>query len=344
MATYLITGGAGFIGSHLSYALLQQGHRVINVDVFTDLYDYRAKIRNVLAATGCKSVFDFRYKEADLRRLSELVRSADYRLEVADIRDREALARICAQERIEAVVHLAALPGVRASGLQPLLFQEVNVDGTLQILETMRDHGIGKWVCASSSSVYGNSSKAPFNESAPVDAPISVYAATKKSCELLGYTYHHLYGIDTVMLRFFTVFGERQRPDLAIHKFVRLMEQDEPIPFFGDGETMRDYTYIGDIIDGTLRALNYVEGRSGVYEIINLGGSAPITLRRMVELLEEKLGRKAVLDRLPKQPGDVERTDADIAKAEKLLGYAPKTSFESGLERFIAWYKGGQVQ
>lgn len=333
MATYLVTGGAGFIGSHLCESLQASGHRVINVDSFEGTYDYRFKVRHVRP--------DFPLdmdKPALLAALLEAANEPLYRLEAADIRDAAALERIFRSEPIDAVIHLAALPGVRASMEQPLLFEEVNVKGTLTLLEAMRKTGVRKWLCASSSSVYGNNAQVPFSETDAVDAPISLYAATKKSCELLGYTYHHLYGIDGMMLRFFTVYGERQRPDLAIRKFAGMIDRGAPLPFFGDGSTKRDYTYIGDIVNGVRQALYYVEQHESVYEVLNLGNSHTVSLRRMVDTLEQALGKPAILDKLPPQPGDMALTCASIEKAKRLIGYEPQTAFEEGIRKFVAWY------
>lgn len=341
MATYLITGGAGFIGSHLCENLYNDGHRIINVDSFTDLYSYQTKIQNVLQSLAIKDSFSFIDKQTDLERLDLTITSGkNYRLEVIDIRDFTALEGVFQSEPIDAVIHLAAMPGVRASVEQPMLFEDVNVKGTLNILELMRTYGIRKWLCASSSSVYGNNRKVPFSESDAVDAPISLYAATKRSCELMGYSYHHLFGIDTIMLRFFTVYGERQRPDLAIHKFTRMIDQGIGIPFFGDGSSMRDYTYIEDIIDGIKLALRYVKHNEPVYEILNLGGHQMVSLREMVETLEQEIGKKANLNMLPMQPGDVDKTFADIKKARTLIGFEPKTAFRDGIKKFIDGYKG----
>ncbi|WP_035156193.1 GDP-mannose 4,6-dehydratase [Cohnella thermotolerans] len=339
MSTYLVTGGAGFIGSHLCEALLKDGHTVVNADNFSDTYDYRFKVRNVLETLGMSPAFDYREKDEDLSRLRSLVRSERYRLEIADIRDGSAVEALFRTHKPDAVVHLAAMPGVRASIADPLLFEDVNVRGTLQLLERMRAHGVRKWVCASSSSVYGNNRKIPFAEADPVEQPISLYAATKRSCELMAYTYSHLFGIDGMVLRFFTVYGERQRPDLAIRKFAERIERGEPIPFYGDGSTSRDYTYVADIVRGIRSAIRYVERHEDVCEIVNLGGNRTVSLARMVETLEKEWGAQAKLDRQPMQPGDVERTCADLTKAKKLLGYEPSTGFEEGIRKFAAWLK-----
>lgn len=316
MKTYLVTGGAGFIGSHLCDYLLENGARVINVDNFNDFYNPGIKEKNIAQHLG---------KE-------------NYTVERADIRDLDSLGRIFGQNKIDTVVHLAAMAGVRPSIEKPLLYEEVNVAGTMNLLEMCKKYDIKNFVCASSSSVYGNNKQVPFKETDIVDFAISPYAATKKSCEVMGHTYHHLYGIDMAMLRFFTVYGPRQRPDLAIHKFTKIIIQGDELPFYGDGTTKRDYTYIEDIIDGVVKSIKYVEENSGVYEIFNLGESQTISLSHMLKCIEEELGTKATVKRLPMQAGDVEKTFADISKAKKILGYNPKTKFEDGIKKFIKWY------
>lgn len=341
MSVYLITGGAGFIGSHLCEALLKEGHHIINVDSFADNYSYQRKVINVLESLGMDTEFTFRNKKDDLQQLLQRVNGDRYRLELTDIRCMDSMEHIFQTSRIDVVVHLAAYPGVRASMDNPHEAEEVNVKGTLHILELMRKHGIRKWICASSSSVYGTNAKVPFAEDDAVECPISVYAMTKKSCELLGHIYHHQYGIDTIMLRFFTVFGERQRPDLAIHKFTALIDQGLEIPFYGDGSTYRDYTYIKDIINGIKGSIEYVEQQQNVYQILNLGGNQTHSLASMVEDIAQELGEKAILHKLPKQPGDVDRTYADISKAQNMIGYEPMTTFREGLQAFVSWYKGG---
>lgn len=316
MKTYLVTGGAGFIGSHLCDYLLENGARVINVDNFNDFYNPGIKEKNIAQHLG---------KE-------------NYTVERADIRDLVSLDRIFGQNKIDTVVHLAAMAGVRPSIEKPLLYEEVNVAGTMNLLEMCKKYDIKNFVCASSSSVYGNNKQVPFKETDIVDFAISPYAATKKSCEVMGHTYHHLYGIDMAMLRFFTVYGPRQRPDLAIHKFTKIIIQGDELPFYGDGTTKRDYTYIEDIIDGVVKSIKYVEENSGVYEIFNLGESQTISLSHMLKCIEEELGTKATVKRLPMQAGDVEKTFADISKAKEILGYNPKTKFEDGIKKFIKWY------
>ncbi|QGQ94047.1 NAD-dependent epimerase/dehydratase family protein [Paenibacillus psychroresistens] len=342
MANYLITGGAGFIGSHLCEALLKEGHHIINVDSFTDYYSYQSKVKNVLESLGMAKDFTFTNKADDLQQLQIKVNREQYRLELVDIRSMEGLESIFQASKIDAVIHLAASPGVRASMENPLGFEEVNVKGTLHILELMKKYEVKKWICASSSSVYGNNTKLPFAETDEVNSPISLYAMTKKSCELMGYAYHHLYGIDTIMLRFFTVFGERQRPDLAIHKFTALIDQGVAIPFYGDGSTQRDYTYIKDIINGISGSLQYIQQHQDVYQILNLGSNQTYSLTSLVDHISRELGKKPILHKLPMQPGDVDKTYADISKAQSLIHYNPLTTFDEGLHAFIAWYEGGR--
>lgn len=338
--TYLITGGSGFIGSHLVEQLLFRGHSVINIDSFDDFYDYRIKIKNTLESLQKKQHFQFQDKTSDLQRLMQDVRSVQYQLYVQDIRDKKGLQKIFAQHSIDCIIHLAALAGVRPSIERAAEYQEVNIGGTLHLWELAKDFNIKKIICASSSSVYGNAEKVPFSENDFVDHPISPYAATKRNMEILGHVYHHLYQIDMVHLRFFTVYGPRQRPDLAIHKFAKLMMNAEEIPFYGDGTTARDYTFIGDIIEGILQTVQYVENHNNVYEIINLGESEVISLSKMLEVLEFHLNKKAVRKPLAMQPGDVPITYADISKAKTLLGYHPGTKFQNGIKIFVEWFLG----
>ena len=311
----LVTGGAGFIGSHLVERLLAEGGwRVTVVDDFNDFYAPARKRANVAP-----------HLERD-----------DFRLVEADIRDGAALARMFAVGGFEVVVHLAARAGVRPSLAEPVLYSETNIGGTLNLLEQSRAHGVRKFVFGSSSSVYGMNAKVPFAEDDPVSHPISPYAATKAAGELLCHTYAHLYGLRTVALRFFTVYGARQRPDLAIHKFARLIETGRAIPVFGDGTTRRDYTYVDDIIAGVRAAVDY---EASLYEIFNLGESRTVELRELIALLERELGRRAVVERQPEQPGDVPQTFADITKARRLLGYNPQTDIEEGIRRFVEWFR-----
>jgi UDP-glucuronate 4-epimerase len=340
MKTYLITGGAGFIGSHLCEKLLKSGNRVINIDNFCDFYSPEIKIRNLFNSLGKKSIEEFKGKS--FKEIKDDVDSDSYKLYVNDIRDINAMEEIFKENKIDGVIHLAAMAGVRPSIENPILYEEVNVKGTMNILEMCKKYGIKKFICASSSSVYGNNEKVPFSENDIVDFAISPYAATKKSCEIIGHSYYHLYNIDMIMLRFFTVFGPRQRPDLAIHKFTKIIESGKELPFYGDGTTERDYTYIEDIMDGILKSIKYIEENSSVYEILNLGESRTITLSKMVKTIEDALGIKANIKRMEMQPGDVNRTFADITKAKKLIGYNPQTKFEDGIDEFVKWYKNNK--
>ena len=335
MKTYLVTGAAGFIGSHLVTKLLSEGNKVINVDNFNNYYDVNTKISNVLESVGIEK--DDNLKLDNLK--EKIQENTDkYILEIVDIRDMNEMSRIFEQNKIDVVVHLAAMAGVRPSIQDPLLYEEVNVRGTMNILELMKKNNIKKFVCESSSSVYGNNEKVPFSEEDNVDRAISPYAATKKTCEIIAHTYFYLYNINTIMLRFFTVYGPRQRPDLAIHKFTKMISAGEKIPFYGDGTTQRDYTYIEDIIDGVTKSIKYVEENKNVYEIINLGESETISLKRMVETIEKELKIKANLDIQPMQDGDVNRTYADISKAKEILKYKPETKFDDGIKKFVNWY------
>ncbi len=335
---YLVTGGSGFIGSHLTEQLLKKGHSVINVDNFDDFYNYRIKIQNTLESILDFSDFEYSDKEKDISKLIFLSKSEQYSLYYQDIRDKNGLTEIFRTHQIDAVIHLAALAGVRPSIERPLEYEEVNVRGTINLWELCRDFNIKKFICASSSSVYGNNEKVPFAETDNVDHPISPYAATKRCGEILGHVYHDLYKIDMIQLRFFTVYGPRQRPDLAIHKFIRLISEHQEIPFYGDGTTARDYTYIDDIIDGIMKSIRYLENNSGVYEIINLGESEVIELNEMVATIEDKLGKSAIRKNLPMQPGDVLKTNADITKAQTLIGYKPDTNFQNGIKKFVEWF------
>lgn len=316
----LVTGGAGFIGSHLVASLLDEGRfEVVVVDDFNDFYAPALKRDNVAAYVG----------------------RPGFRLIEADIRDRERMTRVFAETRFETVVHLAARAGVRPSLAEPVLYAETNIGGTLNLLELSRESGVRQFVFGSSSSVYGINAKIPFSEDDPVRQPISPYAVTKAAGELLCHTYAHLHGIRCVALRFFTVYGARQRPDLAIHKFARLISEGRPIPVFGDGTTRRDYTYIDDIIAGIRAAMDY---DASMYEAINLGESRTVELRELIALIEKELGREASIDRQPLQPGDVPQTYADISKARRLLGYHPQTPIEEGIRRFVAWFRSKDVE
>jgi UDP-glucuronate 4-epimerase len=310
-----VTGGAGFIGSHVGERLLRDGHRVWVLDDLNPFYEPALKQENLDALANAGG--------------------ARFQFLRGDISDRAVIDQAFQAARFDQVIHLAARAGVRPSLEEPALYQRVNVEGTVNLLEAARINGVRKITIASSSSVYGVNSKVPFSETDPIFNPISPYAASKLACEALGHVYHHLYGLDVVMLRFFTVYGARQRPDLAIHKFARLMRAGKPIPLFGDGSTARDYTYIDDIVDGVLACTQREFG----FEVFNLGESHTVTLARLVELLEKSLRMEAVIDRQPAQPGDVPLTYANIDKARRLLGYNPATLIEAGLEKFAAWFQ-----
>ncbi len=335
---YLVTGGSGFIGSHLIEKLLKEGHSVINIDNFDDFYDYKIKIKNTLDSVEKNIDFKFSEKENDIQNLISISKSEHYTLYFQDIRDQKGLEKIYQNHQIDFIIHLAALAGVRPSIERPLEYEEVNVRGTMNLWELCNQFGIKKFICASSSSVYGNNEKIPFCETDNVDQPISPYAATKKSGEILGHVYHSLYGIDMIQLRFFTVYGPRQRPDLAIHKFTKLISENKEIPFYGDGNTARDYTYIDDIIDGILKSIDYLEKNSDIYEIINLGENEVVTLTEMLSEIEKNLNKTAIRKILPLQPGDVQKTSADITKAQNLIGYKPVTNFQNGTKKFVEWF------
>ena len=335
---YLVTGGSGFIGSHLVEHLLKNGHSVINIDNYDDFYDYKIKIKNTLESVGVKAAFPFQDKENDIQKVTKDTKAENYTLYYQDIRDKGSLTEIFKNHKIDLIIHLAALAGVRPSIERPLEYAAVNILGTMNLWELCKEFGIKKFVCASSSSVYGNNEKIPFSETDNVDRPISPYAATKKSGEILGHVYHHLYDIDMIQLRFFTVYGPRQRPDLAIHKFTKLISENQEIPFYGDGSTARDYTYIDDIIDGVVKSIKYLENHGKTYEIVNLGESEVVTLNEMVSTIENTLGQKALKKNLPMQPGDVLKTNADIQKARSLLGYDPTTTFQNGIKKFVEWF------
>ncbi|MDZ7260652.1 MAG: GDP-mannose 4,6-dehydratase [candidate division KSB1 bacterium] len=309
----LVTGGAGFIGSHLNEYLLQQGHRIDCLDNFNDYYDPEIKRRNISFA----------------------LQNPSFKLFEGDILDIQLLSEIFHQKGYDVIVHLAARAGVRPSIQQPLLYQEVNVRGTMNLLEMAKTYGVKKFIFASSSSVYGNNKKLPFSEKDFVDCPVSPYAATKRAGEIIAYTYHHLYNISVWCLRFFTVYGPRQRPDMAIHKFTDLISRGKPVPLYGDGNARRDFTYITDIIQGVVAAIERCNG----YNIYNLGESRFVKVMDVITLIEDYLGKKAKIEKLPPQMGDVPITYADIEKARRELGYNPIVSIEEGLKKFITWYK-----
>jgi UDP-glucuronate 4-epimerase len=313
LGAILITGGAGFIGSHLSDRLVREGREVICLDAFDNFYSRDVKLRNIQAMKN----------------------EERYHLYEGDIRDPALLDNLFGHHTVDAVVHLAARAGVRPSLEMPRLYADVNVTGTTTLLEHCRAFQVRKFVFGSSSSVYGNSDAVPFSESAPVSEPVSPYAATKRAGELLAYTYHHLYGMDISCLRLFTVYGPRQRPEMAIHKFTRLIDQGEGVPIFGDGSSGRDYTYVDDIVSGIVGAIEKTRG----FQLFNLGRSEVVTLRDLVRHIEEALGKKARTAAQEEQPGDVRQTCAAISKARELLGYEPRVGIQEGIGRFVAWYR-----
>ncbi|MEZ6013721.1 MAG: GDP-mannose 4,6-dehydratase [Planctomycetota bacterium] len=311
----LVTGGAGFIGSHVVEALVARGDDVVVLDNFNTFYDPAIKRAN----------------------LAEVRAQGDFEVVEGDIRDEALVARLFARP-FDGVVHLAAMAGVRPSLDDPLLYQDVNLRGTMVLLEAVRRAPSTRFVFASSSSVYGGNTVVPFREDHEVTRPVSPYAATKRASELLAYTHHHLFGIPMTGLRFFTVYGPRQRPEMAIHKFVAMTLAGKPLPFFGDGTTRRDYTYVDDIVDGVVRSLDRCEG----FELYNLGESETTSLAELVTLIGEACGVAPELDRRPMQPGDVLITYADVSKARARLGYAPSTPVREGLAKFVAWFRARQ--
>ena len=317
----LLTGCAGFIGSHTLDRLLEDGHQVIGIDNFDPFYDRVLKAANIAAHTDHSG---FELLEADL----------------ANVETYQKLKFMVGKEPVDAIIHLAAKAGVRPSIEDPVGYQRANVIATQNLLEFTKDVGIKQFVFASSSSVYGVNPNVPWSEKHDVSGPISPYASTKVSCELLGHVYSHLYGIRFLGLRFFTVYGPRQRPDLAINKFVRLIEAGEPIPVFGDGSTRRDYTFIVDIVEGIIGSLHYDKTP---YEVINLGNDQTVTLSEMIKMIEEVVGKKAIIDRQPEQPGDVPQTWADVSKANKLFNYKPTITFKEGVERFVEWRESSKT-
>ena len=317
MANIVVTGCAGFIGSHLCEKLLSENHNIIGIDNFDPFYDRAVKEQNM---SSFLSHQNFIFCEVDLAEFDKLSKSLE-------------------GKSIDSIVHLAGKAGVRPSIEDPQGYIRANIVGTQNILDIMKNKGIKKLAFASSSSVYGNTKETPFHEEQEVSNPISPYAFTKKACELINYTYHSLYGLDIINMRFFTVFGPRQRPDLAIHKFTKLILNGDEIPMFGDGSTSRDYTYYEDTVAGIKGAINYLFANENVYETINLGNNQPVKLTDMISSIEKAAGIKANIKQLPMQPGDVDITFANISKAKSLLGYNPKYSFEEGVKNFVDWYK-----
>lgn len=315
MSSILVTGGAGFIGSHLCERLLEEGEDVICFDNFDSYYDPNIKISNV-------ERINKRYPNR-------------FKLVPGDIRNPEQLQEIFQQDQIDRVVHLAARAGVRPSISDPLLYQDVNIRGTLVLLETCKQYRVNQFLFASSSSVYGENQRIPFTEEDLNLQPISPYGVTKRAGEILCYSYHHLYGIEIACLRIFTAYGPRQRPEMAIHQFTYLIDQGRTIPIFGDGSSRRDYTYIDDLIDGISGVLRYHRG----FEIYNLGESQTTSLIELIRMIEQAFGKKAEIEFLTPQPGDVSVTYADISKAKRMLKYQPRVKIEEGIRRFVEWYK-----
>lgn len=315
----LITGAAGFIGSHLVESLLSHREQIIGLDNLCDFYEISLKKYNLnlIKNHSNSKLFTFIKK---------------------DITDLESLENVFEEYSFDTVIHFAAMAGVRPSIERPLYYQKVNIQGTQNLLECCKKYSIKKFIFASSSSIYGNNKKLPFSEEDFVDNPISPYAATKKSCELICYTYHYLYEIDLICLRFFTVYGPRQRPDLAIHKFFRLIAKHKPIPFYGDGTAARDYTFIDDIIDGVIKSYKWLLKNKKVYEIFNLGNSHPVSLKTLVELISPFFDNNIEINKLPLPQGDVNITYADISKAQKYFDYQPKTDIKEGLDKFFKWF------
>jgi UDP-glucuronate 4-epimerase len=318
MAAILVTGGAGFIGSHLTARLLARGAEIVCLDDFNDYYEPAFKRENV----------------------APFLKNRRWHLVEGDIRDASLVEKTYREFGIVETVHLAARAGVRPSIRQPRLYHEVNGAGTLNLLEAARGSGARTFIFASSSSVYGTNSKVPFSEEDPIAQPVSPYAATKRANELMAHVYHHLHGLAITCLRFFTVYGPRQRPEMAVYHFTERLAHGEAVPRFGDGSTARDYTYIDDIVDGTMAALD----AAAPFEIVNLGGSRTTTLQRLIELIAAALGTEPRIKELPPQPGDVPITYAEVSKAKRLWGWEPKVPIEEGIRRFVEWYRGHRLK
>lgn len=324
MDTILVTGGAGFIGSNLIESLLKDKKKLIIIDNFNETYDTNIKERNI----------------QEIIKTREILKLDDSYLKIyrGDIRDKIFVKNVFIENKINIVVHLAAMVGVRHSLKNPEEYFSVNLNGTLNLLEICKEMNVRKFIFASSSSIYGNNQKVPFSETDNTDTPISPYAASKKAGELLCHTYYHLNDISIACLRFFTVYGPRQRPDLAIHKFTKLILNNKEIPLYGDGNTERDYTYIDDIIDGISKTITWINKDKKQFQVFNLGESHTISLNKMVKTIGKELGKKIKIKKLPMQPGDVNRTFADISKSKEILKYDPKTNFEDGIRNFVSWY------
>ena len=316
MKTYLVTGCAGFIGSHLTEQLLSQGHKVIGIDNFDTFYSKTIKEKNLQKA---KNNPNFRFYDIDITKTEQVFKL---------------------NERADVVIHLAAKAGVLPSIKSPYDYIQYNISATNNLLEWMKREQVLKLIFASSSSVYGNNTKVPFSETDNVDYPISPYAFTKKSCELMNHTYHYLYNIDIINMRLFTVYGPRQRPDLAIHKFVKKIDKGEPIDMYGEGKTSRDYTFVEDTVKGITQLIDYIQIHNNVFEIVNLGNNQPVELRYLISLIYKLMNKSEKINKLPEQKGDVEITFADISKAKKMIKYNPKHKIEDGVKKFIDWYYG----
>lgn len=322
MTRLFLTGGAGFIGSRCSERLLKEGHDIVTIDNFNSYYNPELKEKNI--GLVCKVAQEY---------------DREYTVIRGDIRDAELINKIFDENKFDAVIAWAANAGVRPSIEDPKYYVDVNIMGLTNILEAMRHHECKKLVFISSSSVYGNNEKVPFSEKDAVDNSISPYAASKKAGELICYTYHALFKLDIHCLRYFTVYGPRQRPDLVINKFTRLMLEGQPIPMFGDGTTSRDYTYVDDIVDGAVRSMYYLLNNENVYDIFNLGGSHPISLKGLIDVIAKELGIEPIINQLPMQPGDVNITYSDFSHAKEVLDYNPQVKIEEGIHYFVEWYK-----
>lgn len=345
MKAYLVTGGAGFIGSHLIENLLLKNCKVIVVDNFDEFYDYKIKIQNICEILKTSFKIKGLGKEKDLKDFTSFVNNSENNLTLLneDIKNFLEMEKIFKNYKFDAIVHLAAKAGVRPSFESPLDYEETNIKGTLNLLELCKKYNVKNFVCASSSSVYGDNPKLPFSEDDAIQKTLSPYALTKKTCEELAYLYYKNFNLKIIMLRFFTVYGERQRPDLAIHKFLKKLKNGEKISIYGDGTSGRDYTYIDDIVSGILSSMEFVENKNECYEIFNLGNNRVVMLNEMVRTLEKISGYKANLDFCDFQKGDMPMTYADISKAQKILDYSPSTNFEAGIKKFCEWFESSTI-
>lgn len=351
MKTYLITGGSGFIGSHLVEKLLKDGSKVINLDNFNDSYNLNLKIRNTIESSlnidssnsfSSLSLDDNASKEGKLIELKKKVDSKQYTLEVCDIRDFKSISRIFDENKIDVIIHLAGKSSKSQSIKESLLYQDVNVNGTQNILEACKIYGVKKLIVASSSAVYGKNKVVPFRETDHVDYAINPYAATKKSIEIMGHVYHSLYDINMLFLRFFQVYGPRQSPNRAINKLIKSILEDEEVLVYGDGTLYNDYTYIEDALDGICKSINYLDITDKVYEIFNIGTGSPVSLNEAIKTIEKILKKESNIKMLPIQLNGVNRTYADINKGKNIIGYSPIFSFEKGIKNSISWLEEGE--